>query len=90
MYGRDTVFTFTSVLGFGSGGKPSALNYAWTSVSSHLFDGSEQAWTSGTLALQGSSSETWYLHVQSENSEGAPNATTLTLGPFLLLSLIHI
>ncbi len=84
VYGRDTVFTFTSVLGFGSGGKPSALNYAWTSVSSHLFDGSEQAWTSGTLALQGSSSETWYLHVQSENSEGAPNATTLTLGPFLL------
>ena len=84
MYAGDSAFTFTNTLGFGTGGKPSALNYTWNTQPTHTFDGSEQAWTSGGLALYGTSSNSWYLHVQSENSEGTPNSVTLTLGPYLI------
>lgn len=86
LYGSDTAFTFTNTLGFGTGGKPSAARYVWNTQATHSFTGTEASWNSGSMALYGTSSAGWYLHVQSLNSEATPNPATLDIGPFLVLA----
>ena len=87
-YPAGTAFTFNNPAGFGSGThggsayKASGFQYAWNTSASHAFTGSESLWNSGSLALTPVASGNYYLHLQSLNSEGAPNATTLDYGPF--------
>lgn len=73
-------FRFTAVGGFGVG-TVSGYRYAWDQSASHVFDGTEPVWNSGTLILPAASEGDWYLHVQGFNGEGVVNGT-LDLGPY--------
>jgi hypothetical protein len=77
---RGTSFTFTNDAGWGAGAVEQ-YRWAWTTSATHTFAGTEAIWNAGTLVRQEFAVGTYYLHLQSFNSEDVAGQT-LTLGPY--------
>lgn len=74
-------FSFTSTVPFGAGGVDH-YRYHFDQSPTHSWDGTEPAWTGGTLMVSAATTgANWYLHVRGFNSAGVANGT-LDLGPF--------
>ncbi|PWU20771.1 MAG: hypothetical protein C5B50_03200 [Verrucomicrobia bacterium] len=65
---------WTAVGGFGPG-TLQYYRYAWDTVSSHSWTGSEPQWSSGTITTVPTAAGTWYLHVKGYNGADAANGT---------------
>jgi hypothetical protein len=80
---------FTNPAGFGPGThggqeyQVSGYRYVWDTLSTHIFDGSETAWSDDRLTVSTGIPGSYYLHVQSFNGDGVGSGT-LDLGPYTI------
>ena len=77
---NTSIFTFTNNDGFGEGGVKS-YKVAWDQSATHVWDDTEDPWTTGTRILNASSEGSWYLHVKGYNGDGVANGT-YDYGPY--------
>ncbi len=68
------MLTWTSHLAFGAGGVQ-YYRYVWDQNPTHIWDGSESQWSSGTITTSPAAPGTWYLHVQSYNAANLSNGS---------------
>lgn len=89
-YPGGATFTFSNPAGFGAGTHGGSaymatkFTYVWDTNATYTFTGTEADWNSGALPQSPSSSDSYYLHLQSYNAEGVANSGTLDYGPFVL------